>query len=184
MDPKKYESAPFKSSYVNAHQQRDIEVTSCEENCLLSKLDQLTPTEGTFVDEASRDNGSCSWERKPGEDEAVASLSYVVKELAGTTCLNRGMLKKEEKTLPKTAFIDPQILALSDSWYLHNKDKAAGTLHSKSLKVGIHRRTTNSQEMCQVSNLESVDSRNEYRKTKNRKVNKSILGSPLKSIWL
>jgi len=179
----KYESAPFKSSYLNAHQQRDIEATSCEENYLLSKLDQLTPTERTFVDEASRDDGSCSYERKPVEEEAVASLPSVIQELAGTTCVNRDLLKMEEKTLTKTGFIDPQILALSDSWYIHNKDRAAGTLNSKLLKVGIQRRIINSQEMCQVSNPESVDCRNEYRKTNNRNVNK-ILGSPLKSMWL
>jgi len=180
-----YDSANFYSSCVNTHQERHIEPTSSEENNLFSKVDQLTPTEGTFVVRASRDYGGCD-EWKPVEEEAVAYLPFAIEEGAGTKlpCLNPDLLKMKKKTLPKTVVIDPHILALSDSWYLRKKDRAAGTLNSQSLNEATERKFVISQRMCQVSKPESLDSRNQYIITNNRKVNKRKLRSPIKSMWL
>jgi len=156
---------------VNAHRERNIEPTGSEENYPVSQPDQLTQTGETFVIEASRDHGGGSG----------ASFGCVIEESAGTKlpCVNPYFHKMKEKTLPKTVFIDPQVLALSDSWYLQKKDWAAADFDSKSLEVGTHRRLVNSQKMCQVSKPENLDS-----KKLNRKVNKSISGSSIKSMWL
>jgi len=161
-----YDSAPFWSGCVNAHQERHIELTSSEEDNL------------AFV------VGGSSYASKPDEEEAVASQPCAIGWAAGTKliCANPDLLTMKEKTMPKTVFIDPEILALSDSWYLRKKDRAADTVNTRSLKVGTEGRL-NCQKTCQISKPESRDSGNQHRMF-NIKLNNSILASPMKSMWL
>jgi len=176
----------FESSCVNAQQEHHIEPTNREENYLFSKLDQLTPRKRTFVVAASRDQGGCGCERKPVQKGVIAPLTCVIEESEGTKlcCVGPDLRKMKEKTLPNSAFIDSQDLAVSDSCCLHKKDGAANNLNSISLKVDKERRFVNSQKICQVSTRQSLDSRNQCRLTNNRMVNKSISDSHIKSMWL
>jgi len=181
----KVDHKPFWSSCVNARQEHHIATTSREGNHSFSKLHQLNPTKGTFVVEASRDHGGCACGWSTVQEGGKAFVPCVIEESTGTklSSVTQDLRRMKEKTLPKTIFIDLQVLAVSDSWYFENKDGEAGALNNRFLKVDKKRRFANSQKMCRVNTPKSLDSRNRYRMTK-RRLNKSISGSLIRSKWL
>jgi len=145
----------------------------------------LNPAKGTFVVEASG-HGGCACGRSTVQEGAKAFVfaPCVGEKSIGMklSCVTQDLRRMKEETLPKTISIDPQVLAVSDSWYLQNKDREVGVLDNRSLKVDKERRFANFQKICRV-NTTSLDSRNQDRMTK-RRLNKSITGSLIRSKWL
>jgi len=182
----KHDHETFESSCEIAHQEHNIEPTSNEENYLFSNLDRMTPTKGTFVVAASKYHGGCGCERKPVQKGAIASLTCAIEESDGTKlcCLSPDLRMMNEKKLPKSVFIDPQVPAMSDSCYLQEKDGACGIFDNISLTVDKERRFVNSQKICRVSTSQSLDSTKQCRMTNSRRVNKTISESHIKSLWL
>jgi len=147
------------------------------ENHSFYKLDQMNPTKGTFVVQASRNHGGYARGRSKVQKGAKESASIKL------SCVTQDMGRMKEKTLGKTISIDQQVLAVSDSWDLQKKDWEPGTLNNRSLKVNNERRLANSQKICQVKTSQGFDSRNQFRMSK-RRVNKCVSGSPIRSKWL
>jgi len=182
----KLDYKPFESSCVDARQEHHNASTCREGCCWFSKPHQWNPTKGTFVIEASRDHGGCACGRSTVQAGAKAFVRVpcVGEKSIGTklSCVTQDLPRMKEETLPKTISIDPQVLAVSDSWYLKNKEREVAVLNNRSLKVDKERSFANFQKMCRV-NTTSLDSRNQYRMTK-RRLNKSISGSLIRSKWL
>jgi len=182
----KVDIAPFESSCINAQQQHYIAQTRSEKNFSFLKINHFDPTKGIFVVEASRDSRVCDCGRITVQKGVIAPPAYDIEESTGTKLskVTQDLRKMKKKMLPKTVYIDPHVLAMSDSWYLQKNDGTAGTLNNRSLKALKERRFDNSQKVCQVSTPKSFDSKNQYRMT-TRRMNKSITGSPImRSKWL
>jgi len=182
----KVDIAPFESSLINAQQEHHKTHITRNENCLFLKNNQLDPTQGTFGAKSSRDSRGCDCARITVQDGAITSAPCGIEESAGAklSSVTQDLPKMNKKTIPKTVCTDPHVLAMSDSWYLQKKHGEAVILNSRSLKVDKKKRFVNYQKMCQVSRPKSVDSRSQYKMT-NRRVNKSISGSPIiRSKWL
>lgn len=173
------------SSCLNARQEHHIAPTSTEGNQSFSKPDQLNPTKGTFLVQASRDHGGYAYGRSTVQEGARAFVPCVIEESASMKlpCVTQDLCRMKEKTSGKTISIDPQVLALSDSWYLQKKDGEAGTLNNRSLKVDKERRHANSLKIYQVKTPQNFDSRNQFRMSKRRE-NKCVSGSLIRSKWL
>jgi len=173
------------SSCLNARQEHHIAPTSIEGYHSFSKLDQLNPTKGTCLVQASKDHGGFAHGRSTVQEGTRAFVPCVIEESASMKllCVTQDLGRMKEKTLGKTISIDPQVLALSDSWYVQKKDGEAVTLNNRSLKVDKERRLANSQKICEVKTPRSFDSRNQFRMSK-RRVNKCVSDSLIRSKWL
>jgi len=181
----KIDNNPFESSCVNPREEHHIASTSCEGNYSFSKLHRLNPSKESFVVKATKDHGGFALGRSTVQEGATASVLCGIEESTGMklSCLTHDLRRMKEKTLRKTISIDPQVLAVSDSWYLQNNYGEAGVLNNRSLKLDKERRFANSQKMCRVSTTKSLDSRNQYR-MKRRRLHKSISERLIRSTWL
>jgi len=79
----KDDNEPFESSCVIAQQEHHIDLNSSEADYLFSKPDQLIPTKGIFIVEASREHGGYAYERKPVQERAIASVPSVIEKSTG-----------------------------------------------------------------------------------------------------
>jgi len=179
------DNKPFERSCVNACQEHHIALTSREGNNSFSKLHQLNPTKGTFVVEAAGNHGGCACGRSTVQEGAKSFVPCVIEESTGMklSCVTQDLRRMKAKPLSKAVSIDPQVLAVSDSWYLQNKDGEAGALNKRSLKVNNERRFANSQKMCRVNTSKSLGSRNRCRRNK-RRLHEGISGRLIRSMWI
>jgi len=179
----KVDKAPLESNSVNSQQEPYNAQSSNREYYSFMKRDQLNRIKELFGVEASRNHGGCG--RRTVKEEALAHAPYVMKESVGTnfSFKTSDLLGLTEKTLPKSLFIDPYVLDVSDSWYLQNKDQAAGTLNDRVLKVENERRLVNSPIICPANAIKSSDCRDQC-SLGNIISNKSISRNAIKSIWL
>jgi len=173
----KADNAPFQSRGVNAQQESHI-----AEGSSLTNLDCLNPNKGTFGVKASRDQTVC--ESNTIQEGATAyvpnmgewadcKLSYETQDLH----------ESKVKRLPKTVSFDPYLLAVSDSWYLQNKNGAAGTLNSRFSKLEKERCVVYSEKICSGNISQSTDFKNQYT-IDNIISNNRISGNAIKSMWL
>jgi len=170
-------NAPFESSGVNVQKEPVIaQIIS------LTKLDCKSPNKGTFGVEASRDNRVCG--SRTVQEEATAYVPHVG-EWAGrkVSCETRDWCKSKVKTLPETEFIDPYVLALSDSWYLQIKNRAFVALCSRISKVEKERGVVCPEKISSLNTSQSPGFKNQYRMD-NIISNNSISGIAIRSMWI
>jgi len=173
----KADNAPFQSTGVNAQQEPHI-----AEGSSLTNLDCLNPNKGTFGVKASRDQRVC--ESNTIQEGATAYVpnmgEWADRKLSYET---QDLHESKVKRLPKTVSFDPYLLAVSDSWYLQNKNGAAGTLNSRLLKLEKERCVVYSEKICSGNTSQSTDFKNQHR-IDNIISNNRISGNAIKSMWL
>jgi len=157
---------------------------SSDENSLLTKLHDAKPMKVTSGVTACRDQRG-GGSRKV-EDEARYYVPYS-KDEWGCTCKvslgSQDLNELKKRRVPKTAFIDQHVFALSDSRYIQNQDEASSTLKRKVLNTKRERRFSDSRKISPASTFQSLGCIDQYRLGYGR-WNKSISGIAIRSQWL
>jgi len=171
----KADNAPFESSALNAQQESHIAQSSP-----LTKLNYLTPVKGSFRVETSRDRIVCK--RRIAQEPATTYLPDV-RDWAGRkdSCETRDLHRSKSKTVPKTVFIDPDVLGVSDTWY--QRHQALGSLDIRDSNVEEERGVVYSEKICYVNTSRSPDLGDQYR-VGDIMSNNYISGSTVRSMWL
>jgi len=121
--------------------------------------------------------------RKTAKDEAAGNV-HNLKEGSIDSWRKQDIYEFKEKSLPKTVFIDPNVLALSDSWYLKNQVE---TISSRNRQVV--KKEDNVKSLIDPSNIsksstyQTLDSISQFQKD-GEIFNKNISRIPIRSIWL
>jgi len=106
--------------------------------------------------------------RKTAKDEAI-DYDHSINERSVDSLGKQDLHKLKEKTSPKTVFIDPHVLTLSDSWYLKNQDE---TISSRSRRV-----------IKEDKEKSLINSPGQYQ-SDGEKFNKNIQRISIRSKWL
>jgi len=169
---------------VEAQQEHDMAHWNSNENSsLFTKLEDVNRFKIMPAGNNSR-NYSVGG-RRSAKDEDSECFRYIKEESGGpfkVSCGTKDLLGLKEKRSPKTVFIDPNVVALSDPWYRQN-DNAASTLNRSVLKVKKERRFADSPKMSPASRFQSFDHINQYQRGCER-LNKSKRGIAIRSKWL
>jgi len=120
------------------------------------------------------------------KEEAREYVPYSKEERGGTCKVSLGsedLNELKKRRVPKTAFIDQQFLALSDSRCIQNLDEACSTLNGRVLNAEKERRFSDSRKMSPASTFQSLGWIDHYR-IGCEIWNKSMSGIAIKSQWL
>jgi len=169
----KTDNACSESSAVNSQQQSHIPQSSSS-----AKLGHLDPIEGNLPVETSRD-------RRFSQRRAGTAYISDVGECDGRkdSCETQDFSKSKVQAVPKIVFIDPYVLAVSDSWYRQRNNENVDTVNRKVFQVGIERDVIHSEKICSVNTSECPDLRSQCI-VGNMISNNGIFESKVRSMWL
>jgi len=147
-------------------------------------LQSTKKAENLKADNAPFESSGVNAQKEPHIAQS-SSLTNDVGEWTGrkVSCETQDLCKSKVKTLRETEFIDPYILAVSDSWYFLNKNEAAGTLNSRVLRVRKERGVVCTKKICSKNTSQSPGFKNQYGMD-NVISNNSLSRIAIRSIWI
>jgi len=172
----KTDNACSESSAVNSQQQSYIPQSRTS-----AKLGYLDPIEGTLPVETSR------YRRFSQRMLHKTGAAYIsdVGECDGRkdSCETQDFSKSKVQTITKTVFIDPYVLADSDSWYRQRNIEGVDTLNSKVFQAGIERGVVDSEKTSSGNTSQSPDFRSQCI-VGNIMSDNCTFGTKIRSMWL
>jgi len=117
--------------------------------------------------------------RKTAKDESTDD-AHNTKEWSIDSWGNQDRYKLKERSLPKTVFIDPDVLTLSDSWYLKNQDETISSRCRRVVLEDTEKSLINSLDMSKSSTIDSIS---QYQRG-GEIFNKNISRIAIRSKWL
>jgi len=120
--------------------------------------------------------------RKTARDEATDNV-HNLKEASIDWWSKQDIYKFKEKSLPKTAFIAPHVLALNDSWYLKNQVETMSSRNRQVKQEDKGKSLINAPNMSKSSTYQTLDSLSQVQRG-GEIFNKNISRIPIRSMWL
>jgi len=157
----------------------DIEESSSDENSTLAEHD-VDRTKAMFSVKASTD--LIAGRRKTAKDVAT-DYEHNVNEWSIDSWDKQDVHKLKEKNLPKTVFIDPHLLTLSDSWNIKNQDETISSRKRRVIKEDKENSLINSPDMSKSSAHQTIDSISQYQRGGGI-FNKNMPRIAIRSKWL
>jgi len=91
--------------------------------------------------------------------------------------------KLKGESLPKTVFIDPHILTLSNPWCLKNQNETISCRSRRVIKEDKEKSLINSPDMSKSSTYQTLDSKRRYQRG-GKIFNKNMSRIAIRSKWL
>jgi len=170
--------------YVSVHGEKmlvpDIVECSSDENYMLFAELDVNRTEVMSSVKASTDLKVGG--RQTAKDEAT---DYVrnFKDGSIDSWTKQDMYKVQEKSSPRTVFIDQHVLALSDSWYLKNQDETISARNRRVMIEDKGKSLIDSPDMRKSSAYETLDSLSQYQRG-GEIFNRNTSKIDIRSMWL